>query len=141
MTADPTLPDRVQTLSGASLTAYAGATWDWFQVHVDSEAAGAAGFDAPVVDGQMLGALLAAHAQDGLPVGTRVSSMSFRNSAPVHRGDTVRVVGEVVDHVISGDVVRVTVRQQVYAGDDPPHAVVKDASTVVVTPLHSSHWA
>jgi acyl dehydratase len=89
----------------------------------------------------MLGALLAAHAQDGLPVGARVVSMTFRNSAPVHRGETVRVAGEVVDRVVSGDVVRVTVRQQVYAGDEPSRAVVTDATTVLLAPLRSSHWA
>jgi acyl dehydratase len=140
MTAD-LLPDRVQTLSGACLTAYAGATWDWFQVHVDSDAAVAAGFAAPVVDGQMLGALLAAHAQDGLPGGARVVAMAFRNGAPVHRGETVRVVGEVVDRVVSGDDVRVTVRQQVYAGETPSRAVVTDATTVLLAPLRASHWA
>jgi acyl dehydratase len=141
MTADLILPDRVQTLSGACLTAYAGATWDWFQVHVDSDAAVAAGFAAPVVDGQMLGALLAAHAQDGLPAGARVVAMSFRNSAPVHRGETVRVAGEVVDRMVSGDAVRITVRQQVYAGDEPSRTVVTNASTVLLVPLRASPGA
>jgi acyl dehydratase len=132
----PMLPDRVQALAGASLTAYAGATWDWFQVHVDAEAAAAAGFEAPVVDGQMLGALLAAHAQDGLPIGARVVSMSFRNTAPVYRGETVRIVGEIVGHEISGDTVRVMVRQQVLIDAEAHRVAVRDASTVVLVPLH-----
>ena len=139
MSVNQSLPDRIQKMTGVQLTAYAGATWDWFQTHVDSEAAAVAGFAAPVVDGQMLGALLAAQAQDGLPAGSRVVSMSFRNSAPVYRGETVRVVGEIVDRAVGADMVTITVRQRVYVDTEAgPRLVIADASTRLQTPLRAS---
>jgi len=90
------VPDLIRVIDAVAMTAYAGATWDWTQMHVDSTAARAAGFELPVVDGQMLGALLATHAQESAGRSFRVTGMSFRHKAPVLRGDRIRVRGRVI---------------------------------------------
>jgi acyl dehydratase len=90
------LPDLVRTLGPAELMAYGAATWDWHRLHHDAEWARAAGFDRPVVDGQMLGALLAQHVIGWAPPGARLTRLHFRNRAPVLSGSTVVCAGAVV---------------------------------------------
>lgn len=108
------LPDLVRTLDLADLVAYGAATWDWHRLHYDPEMAAAAGFDRPVVDGQMLGALLAEQATLFGRSGCRLTRLHFRNLAPVLCGSTIVCRGEVthvgpagmrIDHdvVIDGD--------------------------------------
>lgn len=126
------IPDRVQRIDGVAMAAYAGATWDWFQTHLDSAAAIASGFPAPVVDGQIIGALLAAHAQDAVGPGSRVVALSFRNRGPVYRGETLRITGEVVE--VSEDGARVVLRQDVHvvgADGGAERPVVTGASSTV----------
>lgn len=89
------VPDLIRVIDAVSMTAYAGATWDWTQMHLDLAAAQAAGFRAPVADGQMLGALLANHALGAMQRRLRVVGMSFRHSAPVLRGDRIRISGRI----------------------------------------------
>jgi acyl dehydratase len=89
------LPDLERSLELPNLVAYAGATWDWHRYHYDRDAAAATGLRAPVVDGQMLGALLAEHAQDGLEPGARAVAIAFRISGMVFAGDRVLVRGAI----------------------------------------------
>ncbi|MDH4077411.1 MAG: MaoC/PaaZ C-terminal domain-containing protein [Acidimicrobiia bacterium] len=76
------------------MVAYGGATWDWHRLHHDAAYARRAGMAGSVVDGQMLGALLAEHAlaaAETTAPGTsaRLTRLWYRNRAPVLAGDTV----------------------------------------------------
>lgn len=107
------LPVLERTLDLASLVGYAAATWDWYGTHYDPAAIAAAGLPAALVDGQMLGALLAEHALTSAPVGAEVRRMGFRFRSMVFAGDTVRVEGE-VETLEAG---RVRLKQRVLVGD------------------------
>jgi acyl dehydratase len=107
------LPALERTLDLPSLVGYAAATWDWYGTHYDPAAIAAAGLPAPLVDGQMLGALLAEHALDWAPASARIRRMGFRFRSMVFAGDTVRVVGE-VETAEDG---RVRLTQRVLVGD------------------------
>ena len=130
--AQRSIPDRVRTIDAVAMAAYAGATWDWTQTHLDVAAAQAAGFERPIVDGQMLGALLAAHAQDAIGAGARVTELAFRHAGPVLRDDRVRIRGVVV----SDDGATVVLEQDVHVVDDTGnelgHAIIAARTTVVV---------
>ncbi len=95
MKAGEVLPALERTLDLASLVAYAAATWDWYGLHYDPVVVAALGLPQPLVDGQMLGALLAEHALSWAPKNAEVKRMGFRFSSMVFAGDTVRVEGEV----------------------------------------------
>lgn len=122
MTAPP--EDLVRVLDMPALVAYAGATWDWYRTHYDAQAAAAAELPAPIVDGQLLGALLAEHAQDWAGPGARVTRMAFRFAAMVFAGDEVRVTGRVTEEHGA----EVTLEQDVWAGD---RQAIRGAVTVV----------
>lgn len=107
------LPVLRRTLELPDLVAYAGATWDWYRTHYDPEAVRAAQLPAPIVDGQMLGALLAEHAQDWAPPRARLTALEFRFAAMVFAGDTVEVSGTVAE--VDGD--RVVLDQRVTVGE------------------------
>lgn len=110
-----TVPPLERTIDLASMVAYAGATWDWNRLHYDTAFLAERGLDRPVVDGQMLGALLAEHAMDWLGAGAFPMRMSFRFRSMVFAGDTVRVEGTVGE--VDADNNTVTVEQQVLVGD------------------------
>lgn len=122
------LPDLVRTLDVVALVAYAGATWDWYRTHYDAEAIGEAGLPGPLVDGQQLGAMMAAHALAGLPAGSWPESMDLRFAGMVFAGETVTVSGTVTA-VQDG---RVTLSQRVTT--DAGTVAIRDATTVVRLP-------
>lgn len=111
-----------------ALVAYGGATWDWHRLHYDRDYAAARGQPAPVVDGQMLGALLVEALQDWLGPGAFVRRLAFRFRRPVLADETVRCEGKVVG--LSGGVVFADLRI-VVLGDDPPVVAVAPASAEV----------
>ena len=100
------LPQLERTIRLVDMVAYAGATWDWHPLHYDATVAADLELPGPVVDGQVLGALLAEHVVDAFVPGARVRRMAFRFRAMVFAGETVRVEGEVTS-----------------VGDDPPGIV------------------
>ena len=102
-----------RTITQADMVAYAGATWDWHRLHYDAAYAAEAGCPGPVVDGQMLGALMAEQLLDHLGPKAFVTTLDFRFRAMVLAGDTVRVEGEVAD--VTGEAIGVT--QRVMVGD------------------------
>jgi len=108
------LQDVERTLGQRQLIAYASATWDWHRLHYDSEFARSAGMRAPVVDGQMLGALLAEHALMSVGHRAQIKRVHFRNRAPVYAGDTVRLQGRVV--ALEAGIF--TIEQEVMVGDE-----------------------
>jgi len=73
------------------MVAYSGATWDWHRMHYDRDFVAAKGFDAPVVDGQVFGALMVEVLQDGLGPRARVRTLNFRFRSMVYADETVRV--------------------------------------------------
>lgn len=128
------LPPRLQVIDAATMAAYAGATWDWFSIHLDAEAARRAGFLDAIVDGQMLGAILAAHAQDGAGPGVRVTAMTFRNTSAVYRGEMIRVTGSCTQ-VASG---RATIEQDVHVIDPVTQRRVRAAVQGALTTIETA---
>ena len=117
---DP-LPALERTLELKDLVAYAGATWDWYRAHYDPAVVADLKLPGALVDGQMLGALLAQQAMGWAGPRAFIRRMSFRFKSMVIAGDTVRCEGEVTE--IKGRVV--TVRQRVMVRD---HVAVEPAT-------------
>lgn len=80
-----------------SMIAYAGATWDWHRLHYDSAFAAAMKLPAPVVDGQVFGALLVEMIQDWLGPDCFVQQLHFTFKNLVFAEETVRCTGTVAD--------------------------------------------
>ena len=92
MTENP--PELVHTIGLVDAVAYAGATWDWHRLHYDPAYAAGSGLDSPVVDGQMLGALLARQVLDHLGSGAFLRTLDFRLKSMVSVGETVLSTAE-----------------------------------------------
>ncbi len=113
---DP-VPALERTIALPDMVAYAGATWDWHRMHYDHGFAAASGLPGPVVDGQMLGALMAEQLLDWLGPRAFLTNLAVRYRAMVFAGDTVRCEGELTEtgdgHVSVG--LRATVGKRVVA--------------------------
>jgi acyl dehydratase len=109
------LPVLERTLALKDLVAYAGATWDWYGAHYDPGMIARLKLPGALVDGQMLGALLAQQATSWAGPRAVVRRMSFRFKSMVVAGDTVRCEGEV--SAVVGPTVML--RQRVMVGDRP----------------------
>jgi acyl dehydratase len=107
------LPALERTINQADMVAYAGATWDWHRLHYDTRFANERGLPEPVVDGQMLGALMAEQLLDHLGPGAFITNLGFRFKAMVFAGDTVRVEAEITG--LEDGIVQAT--QRVVVGD------------------------
>ena len=81
------LPSVERTITLTDMIRYAGATWDWHQLHYDPDYLASVGLDRPVVDGQMLGAMMAAQLEER----GRLRSLRYRFRSMVFAGETVRV--------------------------------------------------
>lgn len=127
MTPGERLPDLVRTITLTDLVAYGAATWDWHRLHYDDAYATARGMDGPVVDGQMMGALLAEQVTRAFGATPRFRRLHFRLRAPVGVGDEVRCEATVA--AVSDGVV--TIDQRVLVGDT---VVVAPAGAEVVSP-------
>lgn len=79
----------------ADMVAYGAATWDWHRLHYDEAHARRLGASAPLVDGQMLGALLAECVLRAAGPGARLVRLVYRNRSPVHAGEMVACTGEI----------------------------------------------
>ncbi|MFN2613997.1 MAG: MaoC/PaaZ C-terminal domain-containing protein [Actinomycetota bacterium] len=97
MIAGEKLPALERAIRLVDMVAYAGATWDWHPLHYDGDWLRARGLDRPVVDGQMLGALMAQQIAAALGPRAFITELSFRLRAMVFAGDVVRIEGEVVE--------------------------------------------
>ncbi|MGH7932482.1 MAG: MaoC family dehydratase [Candidatus Binataceae bacterium] len=128
-------PPLERTLSQMRMIAYAGATWDWHRLHYDSAYAQARNLPTPVVDGQMLGALLAEMLIDWLGPRAFIRRLAFRLRGMVFAGDTVRCEGTVTAIEADGDSGLVAVAMRIRAGD---RLVVEPASAEISLPRHGS---
>jgi len=108
------VPALVRRLDLPGMIAYAGATWDWHRLHYDHDYLTEHGLPAPVVDGQVFGALLVEAAQDWLGPRWRVSALTFRLTGMVLAGESVRCEG----HVTGVDQSRVSLAMSVEVIDD-----------------------
>ena len=108
------LADLVRTIELPDMVAYGAATWDWHRLHYDAEYATSIGLDGPAVDGQMIGALIAEHAQDELGPTARIRRLTYRNRNVVRPGDTVRCTGRIVS---VSDETTVVIDHEVRVGD------------------------
>ena len=111
------LPALEQKLDLVDLVLYAAATWDWYRWHYDAAVARESGLEGPLVDGQMLGALLARQALAWAGPRARVRRMSFRFTSMVFAGDTVRCESEVTSVNDQGGATLITLMQRVRVGD------------------------
>lgn len=91
---DP-LPPFEKTFTAVDLFAYGAATWDWHRMHYDAELARSKGFAAPVIDGQMYGAVFARVAMRWAGPRAFITKMSLRMKSMAFAGDTLRAEGSV----------------------------------------------
>ena len=97
------LPPLEKTFTPVDLFAYGAATWDWHRMHYDAELARSKGFRAPVIDGQMYGALFARVAMGWAGPRAFITRLSLRMKSMAYAGDTLRAVGTVTS--VEGNVI------------------------------------
>ncbi|GLX00962.1 MaoC/PaaZ C-terminal domain-containing protein [Microtetraspora sp. NBRC 16547] len=119
-----------RTIELRDMVAYAGATWDWHRLHYDADYLAKRRLPAPVVDGQVFGALLAEQLQDWLGPRAVVRRLHFRFKNLVFAGETVRCTGRVI--AVAGDTLRVEQRIVVVDGGEPRRVAVEPAGAEVV---------
>jgi acyl dehydratase len=131
-TSGEALPVLEWKLDLSNLVTYAGATWDWHRWHYDSALAAAAKLPGPIVDGQILGALLARQASAWAGPRCRIRHMKFRFKSMVFAGETVRCESEVTSAARVNDALIVSLTQQVLVGE---RIVIDSASLELEVPL------
>ena len=107
------LPPLERTFTTVDLFAYGAATWDWHRMHYDAELARSKGFAAPVIDGQMYGAIFACVAMRWAGPRAFMTKMSLRMKSMAFAGDKLRAEGSVSS--VAGAVV--VVEQKLMRGD------------------------
>ena len=85
----------VKEIGMARMMAYGAATWDFIRLHYDADYARESGFEAPFVDGQMMGGFLTQHVQDWAGVGAFLRKLAFRNRVMAYPGDSLTCHGVV----------------------------------------------
>jgi acyl dehydratase len=123
-------PALERKLDLVRMIAYAGATWDWARLHYDPAYVAERKLPAPVIDGQMLGALLSEALLDWLGSRAFIRKLNFRLRAMVFAGDTVRCEGEATALATEEEQCLVTVAQRVRVSD----RVVADGTAIVQLP-------
>lgn len=121
------VPQLARTIELPDMIAYAGATWDWHRMHYDPDYLAERKLSRPVVDGQLLGALLAETVQDWLGPAAFLRSLQFRFAGLVFAGETVRCDGEVTE--VTDETITVALKVVVISG--PERVAVAPASAVV----------
>jgi len=126
------LPGFTITLTHAALVTYAAATWDFHRMHYDPAYAAQAGLAAPVMDGQMAGALMARQVMRfGGPDGF-LRRLSYRLRAMVLMGESIAIQGEVAATRIEAGCGLVECRLDVLKPDG--QAVVRDGLALLALP-------
>ena len=123
-------PPLERTIELRGMVAYAGATWDWHRMHYDSAYLRERGLPAPVVDGQVFGALLAEQLQDWLGPRAVLRGLHFRFKNLVFAGETVRCTGRVT--AVDGDTITVAQRIVVIDGDGTERVAVEPAGAEIL---------
>ena len=89
------LTPLVKEIEIARMMAYGAATWDFIRLHYDADYARELGFEAPFVDGQMLGGFLTQLVQDWAGPGAFLRKLAFRNRVMAYPGDSLTCLGVV----------------------------------------------
>ena len=89
------LPPLSFDVSLTALVMYAGATWDFHRYHYDQGYVAAAGMSAPIMDGQMAGALMARQLMAWAGPDAFVRRLSFRLRNMVFAGERITLTGRV----------------------------------------------
>lgn len=126
------LPDLVVRLELPTLMAYGAATWDWHRMHYDAESARARGFQGPVVDGQMFGALIARQIRAWAGNRARFVALEFRNRGLVIAPSTVTVVSRVASRESIGGAERIEIHSEVL--DEAGRRVVDQGRAILELP-------
>jgi acyl dehydratase len=124
---DDVVPPLERTITLTDMVAYAGSTWDFHRMHYDPAFLATKGLAAPVVDGQMFGALLAEAVQDWLGPRAMMRKLHFRFRELVFAGETVRCTGRV--SAVDGNLI--TVEQTVEVVGHRPRIAVAPAGATV----------
>ncbi|WP_300678106.1 MaoC/PaaZ C-terminal domain-containing protein [Nocardioides sp.] len=130
ITVGDTVPALERTITLVDMVAYAGATWDWYRSHYDPAFVEAAKLPAPMVDGQVFGALLVEQLQDWLGPLCFVSELSFTFKNLVFAGETVRCEGTVTE--VEEGLLRADLQVVVVAEDGTAGRVAAGAGRAVV---------
>jgi acyl dehydratase len=126
------VPPLERTIALPDMIAYAGATWDWHKLHYDADYLSAKRVPAPVVDGQVFGALLAEQAQDWAGPDAVLRTLHFRFKNLVFAGETVRCTAVVTEIEDTPDGTLVTLEAGVeVVGDKARPAVIPAGATVL----------
>jgi len=80
-----------RTITLTDMIAYAGATWDWHRLHYDPAFLATKGLERPVVDGQMLGALMAEQLLDALGPSAFITHLELKYRSMMFAEETVRI--------------------------------------------------
>ena len=126
------LPVLQKNINLARMMAYGAATWDFIRIHYDADYVRQQGFDAPFVDGQMLGGFLAQHVQDWAGADAFLRKLGFRNRVMVYPGDVLTCHGVVTGTLIDGD--EALVECDLWVENQRGDRVVHPASAVVRFP-------
>ncbi len=126
------LPVLQKNINLARMMAYGAATWDFIRIHYDADYVRQQGFDAPFVDGQMLGGFLAQHVQDWAGADAFLRKLGFRNRVMVYPGDVLTCHGVVTGTLIDGD--EALVECDLWVENQRSDRVVHPASAVVRFP-------
>ncbi|TDD35626.1 hypothetical protein E1287_13335 [Actinomadura sp. KC06] len=123
------VPELVRRFELADMVAYAGATWDWHRMHYDPAFLEPRKLPAPVVDGQVFGALLAEQVQDWLGPSARLTKMRFRFKNLVFADETVRCTGVVTG--VDGGLLTIEQKVEVVQDDGGGRVAVAPAGCEV----------
>ena len=105
------LPAEEKKFTAADLVMYGAATWDWHRLHYDTTFTETMNLPAPVIDGQIYGALFAKQAVSWLGPQAFVRRLDFRMRSMAFADDTLRTEGK-VSEVRSEEGANVIVLQQ-----------------------------
>ncbi len=130
------LPVLQKNINLAHMMAYGAATWDFIRIHYDADYVRQQGFDAPFVDGQMLGGFLAQHVQDWAGADAFLRKLGFRNRVMVYPGDVLTCHGVVTGAHVDGD--EALVECDLWVENQRGDRVVNPASAVVRFPRRSA---
>ncbi|MEO6511548.1 MAG: hypothetical protein ABIO16_11195, partial [Nocardioides sp.] len=103
---------------------------DWYGLHYDPDFVAAAKLPAPVVDGQVIGALFTELLQDALGPRCFVRELAFTFRNLMFAGETVRCAGTVAE--VSADRVRVELTATILASEFGPERAAATPATALV---------
>jgi len=125
----------VKEIGLARMMAYGAATWDFIRLHYDADYARGLGFEAPFVDGQMMGGFLTQHIQDWAGPEAFLRKLAFRNRVMAYPGDSLTCRGVVTD--VSATDEGGMVECDLWVENQRGEKVVDPASALLRFPLRS----